>query len=587
MGQYALIVAEAGWRKGYRLVNLLVRAGVPAFWLLDEATGTSGAEGQEAALPRGSFLLGEERHGAADRAQSKVIADLAGRAGVQLREYRRVAAPALLRLRASRVAVYGGGGAPFHHLYVLRSLGFVADPIMPEQIRCGALGAYAALAMPGGGWRAMEGQLCPLASAGCHAVADFVRQGGLYLGSCAGSYDAAVVPETFHQRCPEQREMQLINAAVWNSADPAWGGLASPGVGVVEVEGTRPDHPILFNLPPRFGMTHYNGPIFEPVSGRVPGASLAEGLVRFVGPTDRFTAAEHFLAPSAPEAERQPTLLERAAQQGLYCVICGRLDAGSVVLYGSHPEFGHDLSLFGALDGLEDSALLLANALFWHAGTEECRSGHDRVEPGWPALRAQPASACLAAPRRRLDHLKRLLDALSGPSGVTHGGSQASAWWLDQRHSMSVFGRSPAEIWQSECGRMRSLTGRMGDELDRLGGLMDAVDAARAGDIPPQELGWAVRDCVYRRDQLWEQDGGYRGADALLAEAIEMLERALRLRESPAPPPPQQAYENADGNPFHLAVGSYLAASGLLSAALLLIRSAAMALGDRALVSSG
>ncbi len=134
---------------------------------------------------------------------------------------------------------------------------------------------------------------------------------------------------------------------------------------------------------------------------------------------------------------------------------------------------------------------------------------------------------------------------------------------------------------------MRSLTGRMGDELDRLGGLMDAVDAARAGDIPPQELGWAVRDCVYRRDQLWEQDGGYRGADALLAEAIEMLERALRLRESPAPPPPQQAYENADGNPFHLAVGSYLAASGLLSAALLLIRSAAMALGDRALVSSG
>src|SRR5262249_49669695 len=186
-----------------------------------------------------------------------------------------------------------------------------------------------------------------------------------------GSYDAAVVPETFHQRCPEQREMQLINAEVWNSGDPAWGGLQSPGVGVVEVEGTRPDHPILFSLPPRFRMTHYNGPIFAPVTGRVPGASLAEGLVRFAGPTDRFTASEHFLVPSAAGAEQQPTLLERAAGQGLFSVVCGSLDAGSVVLYGSHPEFGHDLSLFGALDGLEDAALMLANALFWHAGTEE------------------------------------------------------------------------------------------------------------------------------------------------------------------------------------------------------------------------
>src|SRR5262249_37210641 len=140
MGQYALIVAEAEWWKGYRLVNLLLRVGVPIFWLLDEATGASGAEGQEAVLPRGSFLLGEERRQEAEHAQNTVVTDLAGRVGVHLREYRRVTAPALLRLRAPRVAVYGGGGAPFHHLYVLRYLGFVADPIMPEQIRSGALG---------------------------------------------------------------------------------------------------------------------------------------------------------------------------------------------------------------------------------------------------------------------------------------------------------------------------------------------------------------------------------------------------------------------------------------------------------------
>jgi hypothetical protein len=574
MTQYALIVAEAEWWKGYRLVNLLLRAGIPVFWLLDEATGAPGADGREVALPRGSFLIGDGRLEDRNRAQDTAVADLAGRLGVQLRQYGRVTAPALLRLRASRVAVYGGGGAPFHHLFVLRSLGFVADPIMPEQIRSGALGAYVALAVPGGGWRAMEGQLCPLAGEGCRAVAEFVRRGGLYLGSCAGSYDAALVPETFHQRCPEQREMQLINAEVWNSGDPAWGGLESPGVGVVEVEGTRPDHPILFNLPPRFRMTHYNGPIFAPVTGRVPGASLAEGLVRFTGPTDRFTAAEHFLAPSAAGAERQPTLLERAAQQGLFSVVCGRLDAGGVVLYGSHPEFGQDLSLIGAQNGLEDSALLLANALFWHAAIEERDAGQDAPEPGWPDLWAQPASACLMAPRRRQARLKRVMDELSGLTGEAH----RPPWWLDQRYSMSVFGRAPAEIWRSECGRMSSLTGRLGDDLDRLGRLMDDADAARAGAAPSRALAWAVRDCSYRRDPAWEQDGGYQGADALLAEAIEMLEQALHLRDSPAQAPPQNAYEDAGSNPFHLAVGSYLAASGLLSAAVLLIRSAAMSL---------
>jgi hypothetical protein len=62
MGQYTLIVAETEWRKGYRLVNLLLRAGVPVFWLLDEATSASGADEQAVILPRGSFLLGEERH---------------------------------------------------------------------------------------------------------------------------------------------------------------------------------------------------------------------------------------------------------------------------------------------------------------------------------------------------------------------------------------------------------------------------------------------------------------------------------------------------------------------------------------------
>jgi hypothetical protein len=173
---------------------------------------------------------------------------------------------------------------------------------------------------------------------------------------------------------------------------------------------------------------------------------------------------------------------------------------------------------------------------------------------------------------------------LPSVAGDTDGHSEEAPWWLDQRYSMSVFSQSPTEIWRRECERMSRLTGQMEDELDRLGTLMDAATAARAGDAASRALAWAVRDCVYRRDPVWEQDGGYQGADALLAEAIRMLEQALRLQDSPPPPRPQHAYENVDRNPFHLVVGSYLAASGLLSAAMLLIRSAAMALGDSAII---
>ncbi len=374
MVQFALVVPDVGWRVAYRTANLLLRLGVPVWWTRDDASTIADVHGQVTHLPPGSFLLGE-RDGVSRRDRDTIYT-LLGQLDV-----RAVAGEARagssLRLQPARVAVYGGGGAPFHHLSALRLLGFDVDPIMPAHIHAGALAHYTAMAMPGGGWEAMHGQLAPLGPTGARAIIAFVRQGGLYLGSCAGAYNAAITPASFQESCPAQQEMQLINARVWNTGDAAWGGLQSPGIGVINVEGTQEGHPVLVNLPARFRLTHYNGPIFAPVDGVIPAASPVTGLVRFSSRTPDFTAAEDFLGDGAPG----PRLMDRAIAEGLFSVVHGELDAGSVLLCGSHPEFGHDLSLAG----LEEGALLLANAVLWHTATHPVHRTTSADRPAaWP-----------------------------------------------------------------------------------------------------------------------------------------------------------------------------------------------------------
>ena len=55
--------------------------------------------------------------------------------------------------------------------------------------------------MPGGGYLGMAGQLAPLGAAGCRAIREYVESGGMYIGSCAGAYDAATVSARFQAEC--------------------------------------------------------------------------------------------------------------------------------------------------------------------------------------------------------------------------------------------------------------------------------------------------------------------------------------------------------------------------------------------------
>lgn len=562
MVQLALVVPAVGWRCAYRTANLLLRLGVPVRWTRDDTSTIADARGQVTHLPPGSFLLGERDE--APRRDTGTIHTLLEKLDVQTLAGE-VRVGSSLRLQPARVAVYGGGGAPFHHLSALRLLGFDADPIMPAHIHAGALAHYTVMAMPGGGWDAMHGQLAPLGPAGARAIATFVRQGGLYLGSCAGAYDAAITPASFQESCPAQQEMQLINAKVWNSGDAAWGGLQSPGIGVVDVEGAREGHPVLVNLPTRFRLTHYNGPIFAPVDGVISGASPITGLVRFSGLTPDFTSAEDFLGDGAPGSR----LMDRAIAEGLFSVVHGDLDAGSVLLCGSHPEFGYDLSLAG----LEEGALLLANAILWHTATHPARltASADRP-PAWPV-----ASTSARSPRAHLPVIARQVAELEMVSAV-------HPWWLEPRHSMSLFGRLPDHMWDGAVAQLVPRLGRIDAAMDRADDLAQRIREVCA-DEPPmsRELERIARDMQYRADPASRQDGGYRGIGALLEEVSDLLRQAMQFRASaaPMPPPsPYHAYQDAWQNPYHLVAGSYLAAAGLLTSTELLLRSDIVCLED-------
>jgi hypothetical protein len=462
-------------------------------------------------------------------------------------------------LREIRVGFYGGGGAPFNHAGILGEAGFRLRFLTDAQIRAGELATVDVLIMPGGGFRAMHGQLEPLGIDGARTLAQWVRAGGMYIGSCAGAYDCAITSPDFVASCPPKSELKLINASVWNEENNAGSeldGLQSPGVGVVRVRNTHPEHPVMLGLPESFEVVHYNGPVFTLLDEPdVEGASLAEGLAAFTGRGERFTPAEQF---AGEPAGAEPILIERAATAGAFSAVAGELGVGRVVAFGSHPEFGFDLAMveWGA------PAQMLVNAALWQAASPAPRGAvawSYREQPGTVAL---PRGSAFALVQEQATALVNAITELRTME------IDPVPTWLTGPYAMSVFGLSPVEIWTQSLADIERFAGNISEMA---GSLRDSASTLGTSADEREALAQMERWLLDERPAAWRQDGGYHGVVALLRTAREMCESAI-AQWNVELGPPDGPYAYFHENPFHLVAGSYLAAIGCVGGALQLMR---------------
>ena len=450
-------------------------------------------------------------------------------------------------LAGLRVGVYASGGAPYHHAGLLALWGLEPVPVRADAIREGALGALDVLIFPGGGATAMGGMLAPLGVDGAAAVRRWVEGGGMYLGSCAGSFLPASVGEPYWTAHPEARELHMIGAPLANGSDSAFEGLTSPGVGTIAVEVADAAHWLVEGLPDRFEIVHYNGPLFD--LGTEPGttarddARLAapEGALRPAAATDAFTPSEAFL-----DAAPATTLFDRCVAAGAYNGVAARYGAGWVVLFGSHPEFGFDAIQLG----WGPAARLVANALLRRAREPGPPAGAARGDGGGGGtpeqVEAAPGPTDGAADDAPLrDRARATADRLDAVA--------TSSAWLAPGHAASFLGRDPATLWSEATADAADAAHLAAAGLRRLADApVSIAAAARWIDDPGQA----------------DQDFGFVGL-AQLAGRMDAALTNARDGLDASPTPLAHAYDQFDSHPYQLAAGSYLSAAGLAAGALL------------------
>lgn len=434
-------------------------------------------------------------------------------------------------LGSLRVAVYGSGGAPFHHAALAAHFGAAPMVRTAEQIRSGGLDDTDVIVFPGGGAYAMGGMLDPLGVEGAKAIREWVAAGGMYIGSCAGSFLPAKVSESYWNTHPEARELHMVPAELANGSDSEWEGLTSPGVGRIVAQVTDPDHWLASEMPERFELIHYNGPMFD-VDGE---NGQVAGVAGFVARTPDFTPSETFFGEPEPEQ----TLFDVCAAGGAYTAIASQFGHGTVVLYGSHPEFGFDTLQLGWGEG----STLFLNALLHQAHKCTHRAGSSET----PSTRADTDGiGKLDALAKNLQHIAVDLEDLARRD--THA-------WLEGGASPRFLGLTPAALWAR--------------------GLREGADTARRTSEYLLEIAAKADPTALAAHRAWldtavpaGQDYGFAGIEQL-TERIRTVIRTAADRLDRDPTPLAHAYDQLDSHPYQLAVGSYLSGIGLISCAAL------------------
>jgi|GEM_PF-962860 len=546
-----IVPGPENWLGVFRFVNSLSWADYPV--LITVGTG-------DESVPRGAFVipLGSETGQFADsRIQFENLMNASSRFGVNVSRLARSSRLTTVKIRPLTVGIYGGGGAPFHHAALLKDAGFRLRFLSEGDVRAGRLNQVDVFIMPGGGARSVMGQIDPLGVQGCREIAEFVRNGGMYIGSCAGSYGCVLNADEFYEVCPTQRHLQLLNArSVRGEAPRGRYGFHSPGVGVVTLSNSMPDHPVMYGMPEQFQIVHYNGPVFEATPSReVTEASEIFGLASFSGFGKNFTPSERFHGGDTPN---QQTFLHDCIDEGRYAIVAGEFGLGRVVAFGPHPEFGFDVPMVGQ----ELPGRMLVNAIMWQAWHNQGAIQNYLTEGiSYFSIPPTNALAQVAAAAREVAAVTEKLSARKIDNAPE---------WLKPGLAISTFGKAPEKVWQSSLVHIHRLSASI---ITLVADLSRSIDNALNPYTQSQILALRRIDklALDKRPPESGQDLGYQGAIELLVRAKQQCQKALdnwdvELGE------PKGSYDFPDRNPYQLIGASYMSAIGHVAGAYQLTR---------------
>lgn len=425
------------------------------------------------------------------------------------------------------MGVYASGGAPYHHLALAVLWGASARPVRAEDIAQGSLNKLDVLVFPGGGFSAMTGMFEPLGVNGAAKVRDWVEAGGMYVGSCAGSFLPAQLSDAYWDAHAEAKQLHMTTACLANGSDSIFEGLSSPGVGVLKAKVANSKHWLSKGLTETFEIVHYNGPLFDLSNATAahPPFGTPEGVIQPIAKTAGFTPSEGFMNADVPSE----TLLDRCIQKQAYNGLVSPFGSGHVVLFGSHPEFGFDVLQLGWKEGVK----LFANALNFQAQQRKSQAPSAKIAK-------QSSSQTLSDSAKQLERI--------GEQFTNLRNTNADAWL--EGAVPSFLGRSAKQLWleaNEQAAQVALVTANLCSQLSSAKNL--ELVSTWIDDAPHPN-----------------QDVGFMGLKQLCLEIETQLSLALEQLKKP-PVKLEHAYDGFTTHPYQIALSTYLSASGLTAAA--------------------
>ena len=213
-----------------------------------------------------------------------------------------------------RVGIYSGRGTYIEgrvHADTLRRLGFYDQKWLGDlDIYSGALSHVDVFLVPGG-WGVKGPDFIPFGGEGRGILEKFIREGGGYLGTCAGSIYLG--KRITAKDLEPELTLGLLDADVV---------ACFRGRGLVKVKVVDAENPVVEGLPEVFPVYHSGGFVLEP---------YASGNARVAAVFSELYMYEAYPWANVEELEE---MLGKAAN-----IVTGELGKGKIVAFSSHPEY--------------------------------------------------------------------------------------------------------------------------------------------------------------------------------------------------------------------------------------------------------